>query len=41
MRKSQKKQAEGFMELLEQVHEEIRKAIENQTMLTALALLAD
>ncbi len=41
MRKAQKKQAEDFVELLGQAHEEIRKAVEQQNIQTALTLLAD
>ena len=41
MRKFQKKQAEDFVELLGQVHEEIRNAVEKKNIASALTLLAD
>ncbi len=41
MRKAQKKQAEDFVELLGQVHDEIRKEIEKKNIPTVLSLLAD
>ena len=41
MRKAQKKQADDFVELLEQAHEEINRAIEKKNTQTALILLAD
>jgi len=41
MRKTQKKQAEDFVELLGQAHEEIKKAVEKENIQTALSLLAD
>ena len=41
MRKAQKKQAEDFVELLGQAHDEIRKEIEKKNIPTVLRLLAD
>ena len=41
MRKAQKKQAEDFVELLGQAHEEIRKEMEKKNIPTVLSLLAD
>ena len=41
MRKAQKKQAEDFLELLGQAHEEIKKAVGKNNIQTALSLLAD
>ncbi len=41
MRIVQKKQAEAFVKLLGQVHEEIKKAVEKKNTATALSLLAD
>ena len=41
MRKSQKKQAEGFLGLLAQAHNEFRLAIEQKKTSVALSLLAD
>jgi len=41
MRKAQKKQAEDFLELLRQAHEEIKSAIEQRQKPTVLDLLAD
>lgn len=41
MRKAQKKEAEDFLELLGQAHEEIKKAIEKKNIPAALSLLAD
>lgn len=41
MRKAQKKQAEEFVELLGQVHGEIRRAIDQKNIPVALSLLAD
>ena len=41
MRKAQKKQAEDFVELLGQAHDEIRKEIEKKNIPTVLSLLAD
>lgn len=41
MRKFQKKQAEDFVELLGQAHEEIRSAVEKKNIASALTLLAD
>ena len=41
MRKSQKKQAEGFLKLLAQAHNEIKQAIQKKNTSVALSLLAD
>ena len=41
MRKFQKKQAEEFVALLGQAHDEIRKAIEKKNIAAARSLLAD
>ena len=41
MRIAQKKQAEEFVELLGQAHEEIRNAIEKKNIPAAMSLLAD
>lgn len=41
MRKAQKKQADDFVELLGQAHEEIKRAIEKNNFRMALSLLAD
>ena len=41
MRKAQKKQAEDFVELLGQAHEEIRKELGKENISTVLSLLAD
>ncbi len=41
MRRFQKKQAEDFVELLGQAHEEIKKSIEQKNTQAALSLLAD
>ena len=41
MRKAQKKQAEDFLKLLGQAHEEIKKAVEKKNIQAALSLLAD
>jgi len=41
MRKAQKQQADDFMKLLGQAHEEIKRSIEKKNIQTALNLLAD
>lgn len=41
MRKAQKRQAEDFIKVLGEAHEEIRKAIEKKNISAALGLLAD
>ena len=41
MRKEQKQQAEEFVRLMGQAHDEIKKAIEKKNISTALSLLAD
>lgn len=41
MKKAEKKQAEDFLDLLEQAHNEIRKSLEKKDVSTALTLLAD
>ncbi|MCI8465477.1 MAG: hypothetical protein HFI63_06425 [Lachnospiraceae bacterium] len=41
MRKAQKRQAENLVKLLEQAHEEIKRAIERSDILTARTLLGD
>lgn len=41
MRRAQKRQAEDFLKVLEEAHEEIRAAIENRNYLGALGLLED
>ena len=41
MKKAEKKQAEDFLDLLQQAHSEIRKSLDNKDVSTALTLLAD
>ena len=41
MRKAQKQQAEDFIKILGEAHDEIRKAIEKKNISAALSLLAD
>ncbi len=41
MRKAQKRQAQEFLELLAQAHDEIKRSVEKHHILTALQLLAD